>query len=89
MIQNFTSFINDYYSDNQTVYIFTSDHGMSDRGRIVIVIFIIIIITIFYYYSYYCCSKGAHGGGHPDETRTPLICWGAGIRGPDLADYSY
>ena len=66
-----------FYNDHDTAYIFTSDHGMSEignhgDGRELI---------------HFQISNLYQSNVDPDNTRTPLLAWGSGVRGP-LPDIS-
>ena len=69
----------EFYGDEDTVFIFTADHGMSkignhgDGGT-----------SIPPTRAPRCAPSARPYLGHtdPDNTRTPLIAWGKGIRGP-------
>lgn len=65
--------INEYYQDNATAFVFTSDHGMTDWGNTLQLSFLSYIPILT------ACDLGSHGAGHPSETRTPLVVWGAGV----------
>lgn len=66
--------MSEFYGDQETSYIFTADHGMSkignhgDGG-----IWLVLSSTIL---------RTHVGPLDPDNTRTPLVAWGAGVRGP-------
>lgn len=37
------------------------------------------------YWQFYSVFVGSHGAGDKSETETPLVAWGAGVRGPRLS----
>ncbi|KAF6216689.1 hypothetical protein GE061_001035 [Apolygus lucorum] len=60
IIQQIVQIFNDYFKDQSTAYVFTSDHGMTDWG--------------------------SHGAGSDEETKTPLIVWGSGVKNAEETD---
>jgi len=63
----------DFYKDDHTSFIFTADHGMSaignhGDGRKC--------------YRFQLQQTDSQLFADPDNTRTPLIAWGSGLRGP-------
>jgi len=74
IVRQAETLMSEFYQDNEASYIFTADHGMSvignhgDGGE----------LSILAFWSYYYSD----GTTDPDNTRTPLIAWGRGIRGP-------
>lgn len=66
--------MSEFYGDQETSYVFTADHGMSKIGNhgdggIDFTCSALCVLT-------------TSGLSDPDNTRTPLVAWGAGIRGP-------
>lgn len=66
--------------DGRTAYVFTSDHGMTNWGKIFLCAWKkkALINTWILAFSEHI-PPGSHGAGHPSETLTPLVVWGAGV----------
>ncbi|KAK9104670.1 hypothetical protein Scep_021514 [Stephania cephalantha] len=70
-----------YFKDNQTAYIFTADHGMSDKVWL-INLYLRMLLTVVLLDNGGDFLTGSHGDGHPTNTDTPLVAWGAGVKHP-------
>ena len=74
--------VEDFYGDRSTAYVFTADHGMSEIGNhgdgrqdhLTYISSALFLISFKFI--------------DPDNTRTPLLAWGKGVRGP-LPDLSF
>ena len=76
IVRDTEQLMSEFYQDQETSFIFTADHGMSvignhGDGR---------MLRIFSTLALFIVLK--HVFLDPDNTRTPLIAWGKGVRGP-------
>lgn len=83
-VAEMVSIIEDFFDhDGRTAYVFTSDHGMTNWGGTILPICFTNpssqrIFPLRNYFTH--ASPGSHGAGHPSETLTPLVVWGAGVQ---------
>lgn len=75
-IEKIVTLFNERFTDGKTAFIFTADHGMSNKGTVLIKMFLLEIWIDIENISKYI---GAHGAGTAHETETPIIAWGAGV----------
>lgn len=79
IVRQTEALFSEFYGDDGTAFIFTADHGMSvignhgDGGETIITAPLSATPSLTHASS--CVPD-------PDNTRTPLIAWGAGVRGP-------
>ena len=88
-VAELVSMVEDFFGhDGRTAYVFTSDHGMTNWGKTLYVTVcnwkktsvLQHIHLVESFVCIICCvSPGSHGAGHPSETLTPLVVWGAGV----------
>lgn len=84
-VSELVSLVEDFFGhDGRTAYVFTSDHGMTNWGKTGFLKY-----SVYFYFHHFllintagdlCVSPGSHGAGHPSETLTPLVAWGAGVQ---------